>query len=201
MKLEFFARAGLPRWLLQGHIRVRLALLSAIALSTAACTSGTQEVLPISRGVVRASQVAAVELILQPTAAPSVAALDQRGSGAEGAAGRPFEALIDAAVRDAAVRAGLTGGRPLRLVLDIDHLQVPGTGAALFGKQDRLAGTVYIRDASTGATLGQLYVDVASSNAGIVGVALRGGGTRERLVQAFAERIAEALSGRKAPSR
>ena len=158
--------------------------------------------LPLSRAIVGASQVAAVEIVLQPTALPSVAALDERAgtSGAQEAAAQPFNQLLEAAVRDAALRSGLTGGRALRLLLDIDHLQVPGTGAAMFGKQDRLAGTVYVRDAGTGAALGQLYVDVASSNAGLLGIALRGGGVREKLAAAFAERIAGALSGRKPPS-
>lgn len=191
--------------MIEGLPDVRIALFPALfgLIAVSACSSGTQEVLPLSRAIVGASRVAAVEVVLQPTAQPSVAGLDERAaaSGAQGPASQPFTALIAAAVRDAALRAGLTGGRPLRLVLDIDHLAVPGTGAALFGKDDRLAGTVYVRDAATGAMLGQLYVDVASGNAGLLGIALRGGGVRERLVSAFAERIAGALSGRKPPSR
>jgi hypothetical protein len=168
-----------------------------------ACASRTEEVLPLSRAIIGASRVAAVEIIIQPTARSSVVALDERAaaSGAQGPASRSFNTLIEAAVRDAALRAGLNGGRPLRLLLDIDHLQVPGTGAAMFGKDDRLAGTVFVRDAATGAMLGQLYVDVASGNAGLLGIALRGGGVRERLAAAFAERIADALSGRKPPTR
>jgi hypothetical protein len=85
-------------------------------------------------------------------------------------------------------------------VLDVDILQVQGTGAALFGQPDRLAGTVYIRDAQTGASLGQLYVDVGGGSAGPIALAIRGSGVRERLARAFADRIAGALSGRKPPT-
>jgi hypothetical protein len=82
-------------------------------------------------------------------------------------------------------------------VLDIDRIDVQGTGAALFGREDRLAGTVFIRDAATGEPLGQLYVDTVGTNGGLLALALRGGGVRERLVGAFSERVAGALSGRK----
>jgi hypothetical protein len=171
-------------------------------LLLSACASQTQEVLPLSRAIVGASQVAAVEIVLQPTARPAVAALDERAevSGVQGAAAQPFNAVLEAAVREAALRSGLNSGRQLRLVLDIDVLQVQGTGAALFGKADRLAGTVYVRDAQTGAALGQLYVDVGGGSAGPIALAIRGSGGRERLARAFADRVAGALSGRKPPT-
>ncbi len=176
--------------------------LVPLLLLLSACGGQTQEVLPLSRAIVGASQLAAVEIILQPTARPSVAALDERAgsSGAQGAASQPFNAMLEAAVREAALRSGLTSGRQLRLVLDIDVLEVQGTGAALFGKADRLAGTVYVRDAQSGAALGQLYVDVGGGGAGPVALAVRGGGVRERLARTFAERVAGALSGRKPPT-
>jgi len=180
---------------------LRLQLLPAL-LGLAACTSQTQEVLPLSRAIVGASQIAAVEIVFEPTARPLVAALDARAeaSGAQGAAAQPFNAVLEAAVREAALRSGLNGGRRLALVLDIDVLQVQGTGAALFGKADRLAGTVYVRDAQTGAALGQLYVDVGGGSAGPIALAIRGSGVRERLARAFADRVAGALSGRKPPT-
>ena len=177
-------------------------LIAATLLLLSACGAQTQEVLPLSRAIVGASQIATVEIILQQTARPAVAALDGRAetSGAQGAAARPFNAVLEAAVREAALRSGLNRGRPLRLVLDIDALDVQGTGAALFGKADRLAGTVYVRDAQTGAALGQLYVDVGGGSAGPIALAIRGSGVRERLARAFADRVAGALSGRKPPT-
>lgn len=168
-----------------------------LVLCAAACQSATDVVLPLSRSIVGASRIEAVEIQVRPTAAPAVGALDERArtGGGEGAAALPFAQMLDAAVRDAATRAGLSGARPLKLLLEIDEVAVPGTGAALFGAQDRLAGTVFVRDAVSGAALGQLYVDVRASNAGLLGLALRGGGVRERLAAAFADRIAGALSG------
>jgi hypothetical protein len=166
---------------------------------TAACQSVTDEVLPLSRSIIGASRVEAIQIDVRPTAAPAVAALDKRATtgGSEGAAALPFGQMLEAAVREAAARAGLAGARPLRLVLEIDTVAVQGTGAALIGAEDRLAGTIFVRDARSGEALGQLYVDVRAGQAGIVGLALRGNGVRERLAANFADRIAGALSGRK----
>jgi hypothetical protein len=174
-------------------------LLLILAACLAACSSRTDEVLPLSRTVVGASRIEAVEIVLQPAARRAVAFLDERAAkaGAQGAAAQPFGTLLETSVRDAAVRAGLTNGRSLRLVLDIDRIDVQGTGAALFGREDRLAGTVFVRDAASGEPLGQLYVDTVGTNGGLLALALRGGGVRERLLGAFSERVAGALSGRK----
>ncbi|HEX8443371.1 MAG TPA: hypothetical protein VF631_06970 [Allosphingosinicella sp.] len=181
---------------------MRLLFAPALLLLLPACASQTQEVLPLSRAIVGASQIARIEIILQPTAQPAVAALDGRAetSGAQGPAAQSFKPMLEAAVREAALRSGLNSGRTLRLVLDIDAIEVQGTGAALFGRADRLAGTVYVRDAQNGAALGQLYVDVGGGSAGPIALAIRGGGVRERLARAFADRVAGALSGRKPPS-
>lgn len=176
----------------------RLFLLFLLACC-AACQSVTDEVLPLSRDIVGASRIEAIQVDVRPTAAPAVAALDERArtGGGDGAAALPFDRLLDTAVRDAAARAGLTGARPLKLVLEIDDLAVQGTGSALIGAQDRLAGTVFVRDLNSGAALGQLYIDIRAGQAGLVGLALRGSGVRERLAAAFAARIAGALSGRR----
>jgi hypothetical protein len=164
----------------------------------AACSSATQEVLPLSRAIVGQSRIEVVQLDVRPTAAPVVAMLDERArtGGEDGMAALPFDQLLQVALHDAATRAGLSGARPLRLVLEIDHLAVPGSGAALFGAEDRLAGTIFVRDAGSGEALGQLYVDVRAGNAGLLGLALRGDGVREKLAAAFAERVVRALSGR-----
>ena len=62
-------------------------------------------------------------------------------------------------------------------------------------QEDRLAGTVFVRDAATDEPLGQLYVDVNARNSGLIGLATRGG-VRERVAAAFANRVAKALAGR-----
>jgi hypothetical protein len=168
-----------------------------LALLLCACTSRTQQVLPLSRSIVGASQVTKVEMVVQPAARASVAALDERASrsGDEGYEAAPLAQLLPDMIRDATRKLGLTNERELKLLLEIDDLQTASAGAAMFGKEDRLAGTVFIRDAGTDELLGQLYVDVNARSSGLIGLATRGG-VRERIAEAFATRIANALAGR-----
>lgn len=173
--------------------RLRFLLLLA-ALVLAGCTSKTDVVLPLSRAIVGNSRVAAVELDVRPTARASVAALDEAAQGRQGAAGQAFAALLPDAITRATQTAGLTGGRALTLLVELDHLRSASAGSAMFGGEDRLAGTVFVRDAATGEPLGQLYIDVNSRRGGLMALATRDG-VRERMIEAFAARVAGALSG------
>lgn len=178
-------------------MRLRPISVLFLALLLCACTSRTQEVLPLAQSIVGASQVTKVETVVQPAARASVAALDERvsRSGEKGYEAAPLAQLLPDMIREATRRLGLTGGRELKLLLEIDDLQTAGAGAAMLGKGDRLAGTVFVHDAATDEPLGQLYVDVNARNSGLMGLATRGG-VRERIAEAFATRVAKALAGR-----
>jgi hypothetical protein len=169
-----------------------------LLLLTCACTSRTDEVLPLSRSIVGASQVKRIETAVRPQAQASVAALDERATQkkAEGGyAAAPLARLLPDMIMEATRRLGLTSGRELKLMLEIDELQTADAGAAMFGSKDRLAGTVFVSDAATGEALGQLYVNVNARASGLMGLATRGG-VRERIAEGFATRVAKALSGR-----
>ena len=178
---------------------MRLASISTLflALLLCACASRTQEVLPLSRAIVGASQVTKIDLVVQPSARAAIAASDERaGRSAEaGPAAAPLREMLPQMIMEATRKVGLTSGRELRLLLEIDDLQTAGAGAAMLGKEDRLAGTVFVRDAVTDEPLGQLYIDVNARTSGLIGLATRAG-VRERIAGAFAERIASALAGR-----
>ncbi len=162
----------------------------------------SEEVLPVSAAIRGASRVEAVRLVVQPSARAAVAALDERAAKeGDGPAALPLADLVSQSVVDTSRAWGLVSGQPLRLIVELDELRVAGTGSALVGGADRMAGTVFIRHAETGAALGQLYVDIDKRNAGFIALALRGGGIREQLAQAFAAEIARHLSGRKTPPR
>jgi hypothetical protein len=168
-----------------------------LALLLCACTSRTQEVLPLSRSVVGASQVTKIDMVVRPSARASVAALDERARRSQetGCASAPLDRMLPDMIGEATRKLGLTSGRELKLLLEIDDFRAASAGAAMFGQQDRLAGTVFVRDAATDEPLGQLYVDVNARNSGLIGLATRGG-VRERIVEAFAARVARALAGR-----
>jgi hypothetical protein len=169
-----------------------------LLLLACACTSRTDEVLPLSRSIIGASQVKRIEIVIRPQAQASVAALDERAGQKKtegGYAAAPLARLLPDMIMEATRKLGLTSGRELKLMLEIDELQTADAGAAMFGSEDRLAGTVFVSDAATGEALGQLYVDVNARASGLMGLATRGG-VRERIAQEFATRVAKALSGR-----
>jgi hypothetical protein len=181
----------------------QLFLTISALLLLAGCTSRTDEVLPVSSAIRGASFVREVRLIVRSQAQQEVAGLDEKAEsrGAEaGAKALPFEQLLTRAIHDATREAGLTAGKPLLLLIELDSLRAPQPGAAFFGADDRLAGTVFVRSAEDNAELGQLYVNVGRSNGGVWSLVLRGGGAREQMARAFAERVALALGGRR-PSR
>ena len=136
---------------------MRLSRISTffLVLLLCACTSRTDEVLPLSRAIVGASQVAKIDMVVQRTARAAVGASDERAtrSREDGHAGAPLEQMLPDMIREATREAGLTSGRELKLLLEIDDLQTASAGAAMFGKGDRLAGTVFVRDAATDAPL------------------------------------------------
>ena len=171
-------------------------LLLAIALAPG-CTSGTEEVLPLSRAIIGYSVIEAVEIAhsgerVETIGAPQpignlVIAQPIRRASAASKSDELRQAIIDIAQR-----SGMTSGRKLKLIVEIDEFT--GTAAALRPK-DRLAGTVFVRDLETGAALGQLYVDVTQSTPGMVGLLARASGIRSSLIEEFAQRVVRAISG------
>lgn len=176
-------------------------LLLPLALLVAGCAPTTQEVLPIAREVVGNAIIADVDVVVQRTAAASVATLDQQAQARPASEDElrrlTVAQLIERQIMEVARSYGLTGGRRLRIVAEIDAVGVPGLGSSLIGADDRLAGTAFIQDAETGEQLGQLYIDVRRDNSGLIRQLLRGGGVRERLATQFADQLARALSGRR----
>jgi hypothetical protein len=187
---------------------LRLCLLPALllALLGAACAGPPEELLLIPAAVKGASTVTAVDISVRGPARAMVAALDERlrtrrtpPAGATPDKGDydalPFDRMTALVIADAARKAGLTSGRQLRLRVEIDMLKIPNAAAALVGSDDRLAGSVFIRDAATDEALGQLYIDITGPHDGLIGLATRGG-IREQLAERFAAHIVKALAGK-----
>ncbi len=168
-----------------------------LLLLTSACVNPTDELLPIPASVKGASRVADVEISFRRQAAPAVAAMDRKLEARPGAsAGEGFRALLERSIREAAAEAGLTSGRALKLLVEIDTVQTADAASALIGRDDRLEGSVYIRDAATGEGLGQLYIDIDRTNGGLISALSRIGNVRESLARQFGSEIARALSGK-----
>jgi hypothetical protein len=165
------------------------------------CAGQAEELLPIPASIKGASKVSDVEVIFRNQAAPAVAAMDgrlrQRPGGAANAAPLSFAELLERSIREAAQEAGLTSGRALKLVVEVDALQTADAASALIGRDDRLEGSVFMRDAATGEELGQLYIEIDRNNGGLISALSRIGNVRESLARQFGAEVAAALGGRK----
>ncbi len=165
------------------------------------CTQQAEELLPIPASIKGASKVSHVEVIFRHKAAPAVAAMDERlrprPAGAASAGPLPFGELLERSIREAAQEAGLTSGRALKLVVEVDALQTADAASALIGRDDRLEGSVFVKDAASGESLGQLYIEIDRTNGGLISALSRIGNVRESLARQFGAEVAAALGGKK----
>ena len=176
--------------------RIAIALL-AFALPLAACGPQPVEMFQAAPDALRgAAYVHAVQLSLGGDSRAAVAEDDRKRHG-NGDAGLPFAKLLDTAVKEATRARGLQTGRPLIIAVEMDVLRIPDVGMAVLGRSDRLAGQVRVEDAKTGERLALFYVTVDHPHSGLIGLAMRGGGVREKLVREFGNRIAEQLAARR----
>jgi hypothetical protein len=110
----------------------------------------------------------------------------------------PFAQMMELMVKDVTRDRGLTSGRPLRISVEIDTLKTANAGMVMLaGSSDQLAGTVQVLDGVSGEKLGEYYIDVINSHSGLLGLAMRGGGVREKLAGEFAGHIAKQLASKK----
>lgn len=192
------------------------ALLSLVLLTAPADgAKKTKVVEPLPKELIGHATVAATTVVIGETAQQNFEKLEAKAanknsampvaSGAPEArvatdryATLPFAKMLPLVVEDVTREWGLTSGRPIKLVVTIDSIKTANAGMAmLLGSNDELAGTVVVADAVSGDKLGEIYVDVLNTSAGLLGLAIRGAGVREKLATAFAGQIAVQLSGSK----
>ena len=196
-------------------IRILKLAVPAAALLLAACAPNPVRVIePVSAAVRGASHVADVEVTINPLAQAQMERFEakarenrERAGLAPVPAGElatrppqdeyatlPFAQMMELVVQDVTRAHGIENGRPLRLQIEIDTLKTANAGMAILaGSSDQLAGTVRVLDAQSGAPLGEFYVDVINAHSGLLGLALRGGGIREKLAEEFSLHISRQL--------
>ena len=167
--------------------------------------------------IVDRNYITQVEVIVAETASKKMAELEAKaqekraGAGlaaftetdaaipADQYAGVPFAAMMPAVMRDVTRKWGLTqerGGKPVKLIVTVENIKTANAGMALLmGSADELSGEVAVIDAATQAHLGSFYVQVINSHSGLAGLAMRGGGIREKLVEEFALESSRILTG------
>lgn len=196
--------SNLTRW--------RDLFVAAFMVALAACAADPVRIIePVSTQLRDASHVADVRVIVGELARAQVERFDERASEARIRAGLapqpaerppqeeystlPFARMLGLVVEDVARAQGLSSGRPLRLEIYVNAVRtIDPAMAIVVASRDQLAGTVRVADAQSGEPLGAFHVDVVNVHSGLVGLAIRGGGIRERLAEEFARHVARQLS-------
>lgn len=197
------------------HLMAPLAALALFACAPAP----VREITPISTSVRGQSMVSDVDVKLSPLALEAMTKFEEKARAkrlADGLppvddeaemtthpardqyAGLPFQQMLEFVVKDTTREWGLNSGQPLKLAVEIDTLKTANAAMAMLAaSSDQLSGTVTVMDAATSAKVGEFYVDVINSHGGLLGLAMRGGGIREKLAEEFALHISRQLTGRK----
>lgn len=82
--------------------------------------------------------------------------------------------------------------------IEIDNLKlVNPVAAVLIGDVDQLSGSVKAVDSATGETVTECYVDVINGSGGLLGLAIRGAGAREKISAQFSDFIGDHLGYKK----
>lgn len=106
----------------------------------------------------------------------------------------PLEMMLRLAVEDAVRVRSAPGGKPLKITVQIDNFRTANAAAAwLAGSNDQLAGLVTVSDPATGQKLGSFFVDVLEIHSGLLAMAMRGSGVREKLVEQVADHVRDNL--------
>lgn len=189
--------------------------LSALTIAAPAAAKQYTVMEPLPAAVVANLNVSAVEVTLGADAALAMAAHDAKAETKRVAAKLPtpdaaapldrdhyetvpFTRMFPLVMTDVTRAWGLTGGRPVKLLVSIDQFKTANAGAAmLLGSRDILSGMVEVQDAADGSKLGRFMVKVVNGHAGLGGMMLRGGGVREKMTEEFALESSRVLAGRK----
>jgi hypothetical protein len=192
------------------------ALIGLTLLLSACGPSAVQVFRPVPASVRGAGMIADVRVRPGPMSRSIMAALDQRTAERRSGAGLPpvdpaaeppgalprdqydmlpFAQMFELMLKDVARERGLAGTMALRVEVEIDTLKTANAGMAIIaGSRDQLAGQVEIFDARSNERIGQYYVDVVNAHSGLIGLAIRGGGIREKLAAQFARHIVDQLT-------
>lgn len=188
---------------------VLAAIGAALCLVGPADAKSRKIIDPIPTEIIANNHVVAIDVIAEGKAGEALAHFDAKAAekAAKTVAGTaetskyahmPFREMFPLIFADVTKEWGLTGGRPIKLIVTLDTIKTANAGMAFLGSSaDQLAGMVEVTDAEAGTKLGSFYIDVLNNHGGLLGMAMRGGGVREKLADEFALESSRILTGRK----
>lgn len=201
-------------------MRPVLLVVASLLFSASALDAKSRKVVePLEPSIVAAHHVADVEVVIAPTAAETFAKIEAKAAEKRREAGLapveslapdaprpapeqyatlPFSVMFPLVMQDVTREWGLKEGPPVKLKVTIDSVKTANAAVAWLGaSSDQMAGMVEVLEPASGRPLGSFYIDVINSHGGLLGMAIRGAGIREKLAEEFALESSRVLTGRK----
>lgn len=107
---------------------------------------------------------------------------------------QPLHTSMAYIVKESLEKVDNDSGFSTNIEIEVDNLQIANPLAMfLVGDNDQLTGTVKVYDTQTKQLLTEFYVDHLKPQGGLLDMAIRGTGVREKMSAQFAEYIAEQM--------
>ncbi|HQX28267.1 MAG TPA: hypothetical protein PKX38_10085 [Alphaproteobacteria bacterium] len=174
---------------------IYLTFLALFALTACNTTRGIIDPLTLEE---RAGYgLSAVQVKYNPVTAEKTRLLDEQALAKETDSDAPYRNqplnnVLSQIVTQELQKRGFQGPKKANILIEIDTLKLASAmQSILIGDMDQLAGTVIVQDAATGSKLAEFYIDSIRGSSGLLGLAIRGSGVREKLSADFAKRIGD----------
>lgn len=175
------------------RIRLLITIASAFLLSNCVTTQGVVD--PITPEEQALYTVGNVNVLYNPTMSEKIQDLDQQAlneNGEGNVKSHPLNKALKSEIKTELISRGINGKKRANILVELDTLKFSNAAMVMLtGDSDQLSGNVIVTDSNTKATIGEFYVDVIEARGGLIGLAMRGGNVRERLIAKFSEKVGD----------
>ncbi len=179
----------------------KITALAVLVMLSACAPQHTKVIQPLDQNYRGALNIKNIKVTYSDLSVEKISALDSKLASKGQESGTPEEiqyqpfnvSFKEVAAKSLEERDG-NGVNQADITIEVDNLKLANAVATiLIGDIDQLSGSVKVNDSKTKELLSEFYVDVFKGSGGLLGLAIRGGGVREKLAAQFAEYIGDEL--------
>ncbi|MEM9470192.1 MAG: hypothetical protein AAF988_08515 [Pseudomonadota bacterium] len=180
---------------------MRLFLLLFSALTISGCVQHTKMLKPLAEKQQGTLNIQSVTVSYSDLSAETIMAIDEKikteaekKGNSDSIASQPLKSSMAKVTKEVLEARDSDTNDFANIYIEVDNLKfVDPMAAILISDTDQLSGSVKVVDPKTKELLSEFYVDVLKGTGGLLGLAVRGGGVREKLSAQFAEYIGDNL--------
>jgi len=186
---------------MQGNFKMRVTFLLLTAVLLSACVTPTKAIKPLDPTKLGTINVQTVSVSYNSLNAESLVGKDQERQAEASKAQdsslikyKPLKTALKEIATNRLETRDSDSNSYANVDIEIDNLKLANAAAAiLIGDTDQLSGTVRVTDTKSKELFTEFYVDIIEGAGGLLGMAIRGAGVRERLSLQFADHIGDEL--------